>query len=236
MKLSAADLDAYISTHLQRNYPRRLDHSTFWAKVVNVGGAAGSYQVQVQRYGESRPDGGWYPVEAGIVPALGDVGRFQYDDEKVAWMVSHVQATPRVTDMHNYRAKLTYTGSPAVPQGWTFVSFNGIAYDPAGMAASNGSSITVPVAGQYKIAGCLSITQSTAITLAPYLTPPGGSQSQGPLGTFASGGVGTVVSGSWTLPLAAGTNVQLWIFCNAASNIGNGTDRMWMSVDLINAF
>jgi hypothetical protein len=228
-KITETGLAAYQDKIDRRKYPHRLVNSFMWGKVTDVQGGAGTYQVQIVRTGEQTADGGWYPVQTnGIVPAIGDQVELQWRDEKTAWVTSLVQATPRVADMHNIKAKSAWSGSFTLSSGWTSVTFNGSLYDPSGMGTA---SFTVAIPGFYLCIVHNGVASTTGCAAAIYVNGV-----EATLGTFASDASGDTHSTAVdVLHFSKGDVMTGWIFANAGAALASGADRNYMAIHLLSA-
>lgn len=224
-KITEAGLDAFSATREQRSFPHRLIAPCFWGKVTNVQGAAGTFQVQVQRNGDTKPDGGWYPVVTnGMVPVIGDQVEIQWRDERTAYAVSHVQGTPRVADQHQVRVRLYWTGSFTLSAGWNYIGYNNtdsVTGDPSGMRS--GGDIIVPLAGDYLV------------------VVKAGASSGGPAdGIYLNGGEVRTGYGGQCIDvlhrLKKGDKIQGYIFVGTGGgSLDSGADLNWITVQLLNA-
>ena len=82
------DVAAYVDRYMRQNYGRLLDAQYFVGTVVEVGGALGACIVQVQRNGESVPDGATYACSIpGYYPQVGDSVECCWRDNKTAYVL-----------------------------------------------------------------------------------------------------------------------------------------------------
>src|SRR6266566_2173901 len=166
MFTTEAELNAYLSKRETTKHDRLLLNPSFTATVIGVRGSAGAYEVRVQRPNDSS-SGSWYSVQNnGTVPQVGDRIDMRWRDPNLASATAIVGTPPRVTDQHNIKARLYWTGSATLSAGWNLISFNGVSFDPAKMYG--GTGFIIPLPGYYLVVVKSGNTAATSTAVGIY--------------------------------------------------------------------
>lgn len=144
------ELAAYLDQREEAKHSRLLLNPSFTATVTGVQGAAGAYQVQIQRTGDRGKDETWYEVEAnGTVPTIGARISLRWRDQNLATAVSVIGTPPRVVDQHNWYASYYWTGSFTLSAGWNPIGYSNAIGDPSGIYDSVSGLWTIPISGTW---------------------------------------------------------------------------------------
>jgi hypothetical protein len=212
----------------EKLHPRTLLNQHFRATVASIvqpsGGGPGNLQVQVQRVGETQPDGNLYPWTAATPPIVGQDVVLTWEDDKVAHAdVALQQPGTGISRMYRTGA-INPTGASVSIIGMDSVDFDGL-----GIAQSTGiQGFLVAAPGTYVVRGRASVSSGVGIRLYVAVFQNGSEVRRGYDNT-ATGPHGGPVSSS--IECSVGDSIQLAVFVGATVGLEVGIGLCYLEVE-----
>lgn len=229
-QVDEAKLAAGLDKRDERKNNRTLQNRYFRGTVTaieNPANTPGNLQIQVQRVGESGPDGNWYPWTAATPPIIGQDVVLAWQDDYVGHADVPLQS-PGLSASRVYRtAAVNPTGPAFSIIGMDTIDFDGLGIAIVGAGTIQGFNVIIP--GTYLVRARASIVSiGTAIRLFVGICLNGTEVRRGYDNTNA-GPHGGPVAGA--IQCVAGDLIQLGVFVGATVGLEVGSVVCYLEVE-----